>query len=413
MNVISNSKVRAARQHGAMEYSTPPCDLDRVRRYRLGRVRAALVERDLSGIILYDQINTRYATDVTNMQLWCSHNESRYVYVPAAGPVVLFDYGGKDFLSEGVPTVDQVRPAKSFFYMVAGCEQATRARRWATEMDSIIRESGGGLKRIAIDRIAPLGVLELQRLGYQIHDGFELMEHAREVKSAEEIVLMRASIAVCESAMQHMREAMRPGITENALWAELHRASISSGGEWFETRLLASGPRTNPWFQECSMRVIERGDMVSFDTDLIGPYGYCCDISRSWICDAKPTDEQRRLYAAAYEQIQHNKALLKPGLGFHELTHQLWSLPAEFFGRRYGVAMHGVGLCDEYPAIYHPQDYPRVGFEGITKAGMVLCVEALIGREDGRECVKLEEQVLITEDGYEQLSSYPLEEAWL
>ncbi len=52
------------------------------------------------------------------------------------------------------------------------------------------------------------------------------------------------------------------------------------------------------------MRPIEKGDMVSFDTDLIGPYGYCCDMSRSWICDAEPDDEQKRLYAAAYEQIK-------------------------------------------------------------------------------------------------------------
>ena len=72
-----------------------------------------------------------------------------------------------------------------------------------------------------------------------------------------------------------MREALRPGITENALWAELHRGNIAGGGEWIECRLLASGPRTNPWFRESSMRVIERGDIVAFDTDLIGPYGYC------------------------------------------------------------------------------------------------------------------------------------------
>ena len=100
-----------------------------------------------------------------------------------------------------------------------------------------------------------------------------------------------------------MREALRPGITENALWAELHHGNIAGGGEWIETRLLASGPRTNPWFRECSMRAIERGDMVSFDTDLIGPYGYCCDISRSWICDAPPNDEQRRIYADAHAHI--------------------------------------------------------------------------------------------------------------
>ena len=71
------------------------------------------------------------------------------------------------------------------------------------------------------------------------------------------------------------------------------------------------------------MRIIERGDMVSFDTDLVGPYGYCCDISRSWVCGAAPSNEQRRIYADAHAHIQHNKALLKSGLTFRELTERL------------------------------------------------------------------------------------------
>ena len=414
MNRISSARVQAAaRQHGAMEYSSPPCDLDEVRRYRLGRVRGALAERDLEGIILYDQLNTRYAVDATNMQVWCSHNEGRYVYVPTEGPVRLFELDGKSLLNEGLPTVDEVRPARPFFYFFAGPDQARQAREWAAEMDALIREHGGGSRRIAIDRIAPLGVIEMQRLGYEIFDGFEVMEHAREIKSAGEIALMRRAIAVCEGAIGRMREALRPGITENALWAELHHGNIAGGGEWIETRLLSSGPRTNPWFRESSMRPIEKGDMVSFDTDLIGPYGYCCDISRSWVCDAPPSDEQRRIYADAFAHIRHNKELLEPGLSFRELTEKLRPLGEEFVDGRYGVALHGVGLCDEYPAIRYPQDWKEGGYDGVFEEGMVMCVEALSAPAGGREAVKLEEQVLITADGCEQLSTYPLEESWL
>ena len=84
-----------------------------MRRYRLGRIRRALVERDLAGIILYDQLNTRYAADSTNMQIWSLHNEVRYVYVPAEGPVVLFEFGGKDLLGAGIPTIDEIRALPS------------------------------------------------------------------------------------------------------------------------------------------------------------------------------------------------------------------------------------------------------------------------------------------------------------
>ena len=60
---------------------------------------------------------------------------------------------------------------------------------------------------------------------------------------------------------------------------------------------------------------------MSFDTDLIGPYGYCADISRSWVCgDAPPSNEQSRLHGYAVEQINHNKELLQPGASFKEVS---------------------------------------------------------------------------------------------
>ena len=407
--VIQEGRV-AARQHGAMEYSEPPTDLDAVRMYRLGRVRAALQERDYAAAILYDQLNTRYVTDATDMQIWCSHNENRFVFVPAEGPVIVFEYGGYAHLSEGLPGVDEVRRVTTWYYFGAGPRIEEKAGVWAAEIADLVAQHGGGNKRIAIDRCGPLGVLALQRLGLSIHDGFELMENAREIKSPGEIVLMRHAIEVCEQGLEAMRQALRPGITENALWAKLHERNIALGGEWIETRLLSSGPRTNPWFRESSMRVIEKGDMVSVDTDLVGPYGYCCDMSRSWVCDeGKASDEQRRLYAAAVEQIEHNTAILKPGMTYREVSEKAWKIPEEFFANRYSSIAHGVGLCDEFPAIKHAADFGESGYDGVLHPGMTLCVESYIGTQGGREGVKLEEQVLITEDGVEKLTSYPLQ----
>ncbi|GMQ76400.1 MAG: Xaa-Pro peptidase family protein [Gammaproteobacteria bacterium] len=399
-----------ARQHGAMEYSQAPTDLDAVRMYRLDRVRAELEKHDYAAIVLYDQLNTRYATDATNMQIWCSHNENRYVYVPAEGPVIVFEYAGLEHLSEGLPGVDEVRSATCWYYFAAGARCQEMVTAWAAEIADLVSQHGGGNKRVAIDRCGPLGVQELARHGISIHDGFEVMEVAREIKSPGEIVLMRHAIDVCEQGLEAMREALRPGITENALWARLHEKNIALGGEWIETRLLSSGPRTNPWFRESSMRVIEKGDMVSVDTDLVGPYGYCCDISRSWVCgEGRASDEQRRLYAAAVAEIAHNTALLKPGMTYRELAERAWKIPGEFYENRYSSVMHGVGLCDEYPAIKHLGDFEAKGYDGVIQPGMTLCVESYIGTSGGHEGVKLEEQVLITEDGHETLSNYPLQ----
>ena len=407
--VVQEGRVEA-RQHGAMEYSRAPTDLDAVRMYRLGRVREELKKRDYAAIILYDQLNTRYSTDATDMQIWCSHNESRYVYVPTEGPVILFEYGGITHLSEDLPGVDEVRKGTSWYYFAAGPRCQEMVAKWAVEMADLVSQHGGGNKRVAIDRCGPLGVQELAKHCISIHDGFELMEVAREIKSPGEIVLMRHAIDACEQGLEAMREALHPGITENALWAKLHEKNIALGGEWIETRLLSSGPRTNPWFRESSMRVIENGDMMSFDTDLIGPYGYCCDMSRSWVCgDGRASDEQRRLHAAAVEEIKHNTALLKPGMTFREVSEKAWKIPDEFYENRYSSVIHGIGLCDEYPAIKHFGDFEAKGYDGLIQPGMTLCVESYIGTSGGHEGVKLEEQVLITEDGNEKLTNYPLQ----
>src|SRR3546814_19208097 len=89
--------------------------------------------------------------------------------------------------------------------------------------------------------------------------------------------------------MAAMRDALTPGMSENELWSILNQVNAAGGGEWIETRLLAAGSRTNPWFHECGEAVIQAGDIVSFDTDMIGHHGYFADVSRTFLCR---TDER-------------------------------------------------------------------------------------------------------------------------
>jgi Xaa-Pro dipeptidase len=238
-----------------------------------------------------------------------------------------------------------------------------------------------------------------------------VLEQARSIKSADEIACMRASIAACEAGMAKMHKELTPGMSENELWSHLHQVNIARGGEWIETRLLSSGSRTNPWFQESSDRAIQAGELVSFDTDLIGPHGYCADISRTFFCGpGRPSAEQKRLYGMAYEQIHTNLDLLRPGIGFCEFAEKSFRLPPRFAPNRYSVIFHGVGLCDEYPASLYVEDYEAgAGYDGLIEPGMTLCIESYIGEVGGAQGVKLEQQVLITESGYELLSRFPFE----
>ena len=137
-------------------------------------------------------------------------------------------------------------------------------------------------------------------------------------------------------------------------------------------------------------------------------------ISRSWIAgDKQPTDEQRRLYAAAYEQVHANIELFRPGATFLEIADRAQVLPTRYLERQNPCVAHGIGLCNEYPLVLHKRWGESDDHDGVVEEGMVFCVESYAGASDGGEGVKLEEQILITADGPRKLSTYPYEQQLL
>ena len=388
-------------------------DIDRLRAYRYARVQQQLRQNDCAAVLLNDPVNIRYATDTRNMSVWLLHNPGRYCLVPAVGQAVLFDYPNKNCLGIPlhIPEVSEVRLATSYGFQYVAEHADAVCRSWAAEIRAVVTGlMGASADRLAIDRADLEGVDALRAAGFTLVEGQRLLELARSVKSTDEIACMRRSIEVSDIGMQRMHDALRPGISENELWAELHHANIAHGGEWIETRLLSSGPRTNPWLQESSARIIEAGDLVSFDTDMVGPYGYCSDVSRTFYCgNGQPTNQQRSLYALAIEQVEHNCALLRPGLTFRDFTQQAWPIPARFNEQNYGCIAHGVGMIDEWPGIGIDPEDPLL-MDGVFVPGMTVCVESYMGEVGGSEGVKLEQQVLITATGHEILSHFPLEE---
>ncbi|MEM9009637.1 MAG: dimethylsulfonioproprionate lyase DddP [Pseudomonadota bacterium] len=390
---------------------TPP-NLPAMRAHRHRRIVAALAARGYGGVLLFDPLNIRYATDSTNMQLWNSHNPFRALLVLADGHMVLWEYKGASFafLSDFNPLVREVRGGASMFYFACGDRGEAAASRFAAEVRDLLTHHAPGERRLAVDKIMVHGYRALIEAGLEVEDGEELMERTRAIKGPDEIRAMRCAMHACEQAVAEMERQAIPGLTEDDIWAVLHAENIRRGGEWIETRLLATGPRTNPWFQECGPRRLKPNEILAFDTDLVGCYGMCADISRTWwIGDADPPAEMRRQFRIAHQHIMENMALLAPGVPFRELSFGGHLLPAEFVDSRYGCKMHGVGLCDEWPSILYPEDFVEGAFEDVLQPGMMLCVEVLLAHRGGDFSIKLEDQVLITEDGYENLTTYPFD----
>ncbi len=384
-------------------------DLPAIRRYRLQRVREQLRGADCDAALLYDPLNVRYATDTTNMSLWTMHNAVRYAFVPTDGPVIVFEFSDGEFLSAHSDVVDEIRPATSLHPFYTGSRVQEVSRRWAGEVVALLDEHGRGGRRLAIDMLSLDGIRALEKEGVDLVSGQALVEDARLVKSEDEIHAMRCAVHACERNIDDMRAIFEPGVTEVALWARLQESNFLRFGEWVETRLLSSGLRTNPWYQEASSKVVEAGELMGFDTDLIGAYGMCVDMSRTWLCGGgPPTPAQADLFGRARETIDRNTELFRPGATLREITERLWYPSVEDYNG-YTVLAHGVGLCDEYPSIFTRERWDEVGFDDVIQAGFVISVEAFVGRRSGGEGVKLEQQVVVRDSGPELLTHYPLE----
>lgn len=391
-------------------------NLDRMREYRWKALVDGIVKRGYAGLLMYDPLNIRYATDTTNMQLWNTHNPFRACLLCADGHMVMWEYKNSPFLVTFNPLVKELRSGATFFYNSTGDRGEMAAKAFAQQVDEVIRAHAGTNRRLAVDKIMVHGLRALEAIGFEVMEGEEVTERVRAIKGPDDMLAMRAAHLACEAGIAEMEAFTRQnvpkgGVSEDAIWAELHAANIRRGGEWIETRLLASGPRTNPWFQECGPRLVRENEIVAFDTDLIGCYGFCIDISRTWwVGDGKPSNAMISAYAHALDHIADHKARLKPGVSIKELVFGGHKLEDQYWAQKYSCKMHGVGLCDEWPYVHYPDGWMEGAFDAVLEPGMTLCVEALVSPEGGNFSIKLEDQVLITEAGCETLTRYPFDE---
>ena len=390
-------------------------NLPRMREYRWKRLTDHIVQRGYGGLLMFDPLNIRYATDSTNMQLWNTHNPFRAVLLCSDGYMVIWDYKNSPFLSEFNPLVKEQRSGADLFYFDRGDKIDIAADKFSNEVRTLITEHSDSNMRLAVDKIMLHGLRSLEAQGFEIMEGEEVTEKCRSVKGKDEILAMRCASEACENAVAIMEQKTRIDVpkgntSEDDIWAVLHAENIKRGGEWIETRLLASGPRTNPWFQECGPRIVQNNEIVAFDTDLVGSYGICVDISRTWwIGDKPPRPDMIYAMQHAHEHIMYNMDLLRPGIHMRDLTFNAHKLDKNFQNGKYGCLMHGVGLCDEWPLIAYPDKFVEGAYDYVLEPGMVLCVEALVSPENGDFSIKLEDQVLITENGYENLTKYPFD----
>ncbi len=387
-------------------------NLEQLRKDRLHKTQAEMIKRDIGALVLTDINNIRYTTGIAIMPLWTATNLAHYILVPVEGSPIVYEFTQAKFRAEEF--YDDVRNAYYWQARFAEHLAAEKSNEWAADIKLQLQEWGFAETKIGVDKLDFYGFTALQQQQLHLVDADEPIERARQIKTMDEIELMRQSAAVCEAALYDLEKAIRPGVTENELLGVYWHKLCSLGGEYVFCRLLASGYKTNPWFHEAGSKLVRPGDLVGFDTDTIGPEGYACDISRTFLCGDIATAVQKEAYRVAYDFVMGVAEVLRPGLSFEQFMHEIPELPEAYYPQHYSTIVHGIGTDDEPPFIPYvdPQD-KAVMPEGEFKENMVISVECYAGKVGEQDGVKLEDEVWITADGPVILSLYPYEEKLL
>ena len=385
-------------------------DFSALRAGRLARLQQMMHRHQIPICLFYNPGNIRYATGTEVMGVWTATTLARYALVPADGAPIMFEYMNSIHVSEKF--VDDVRPAPNWQYKAT--EGLAAANRWAEEIKSAMNELGCAGEPLAVDKLDGYGFMALQNAGITVTDPSPATVDSREVKTPEEVQLMIVNGGAGDAMLSAFEGAIRPGIREYELMGVINKALFDHHGEFMFTRLIASGTNTNPWMSEAHDKAIQPGDLVGIDTDSNAYEGYVVDISRTFLCGDIASEGQKEAYRIAYDCVNGMRELMKPGMTFEEFGHAAPKLPPEYRNGRYGAMAHQAGLEDEGPGIPYPDDDRRGGW-GVTfpnrtiQENMVFCLECYAGKDGAPYGVKLEDQVLVTNDGAIPFSTYPFE----
>jgi Xaa-Pro aminopeptidase len=244
-----------------------------------------------------------------------------------------------------------------------------------------------------------LSVAERTRLAKSLGPGFRLreapplVEKARVVKDEDEISLLRAAVILGASLFDHALKAIRPGVKETEVAAEMEYAARRAGadGMSFDT-IIAAGPRSALPHGRASQAAIPAEGFVVCDFGVILA-GYCSDMTRT-VYVGQPSDQARRMYDAVREAQQAGVEAVKPGAGVSAVDSAARKvLQTNGLGRYFTHSTgHGVGLeIHEAPRLASDQT-------DLLRPGMVITIEPGVYLP-GIGGVRIEDMVVVTDSG--------------
>jgi Xaa-Pro aminopeptidase len=374
---------------------------DELHRIKQQKVQQALENSEFDAFMFFKAEAVRYVTDFY-VKGFRPFMEPEYVVLITRGrpPVVGYISGSDDLRIRFKSDIEDAR-------------RLPPVADWARVIGGMIADYGLGTAHIGTD-LMPYMVYEGLKAQFpplQIGNAGKVWAQLTAVKHPIEVQLIRNSVKVADLGADAAIAAIRPGVSEHSVVAEAVHAMRRHGSE-FEPfiPLVASGYNTSMFERVATEKIIQSGEMVILDLGAV-VRGYTADLGRTVIC-GEPGPEQKAIYRATHLALQEAKKIIKPGVTCQQIDRRAreviedsgWGqyLYTGNTGHQLGYGLHGDPLVDK-----------SIDFEVVEN--MVMCLEPRIVLPDRPDIggAHLEDIVLVTKDGHEQINTTPYDERLL
>ncbi|MGE4239015.1 M24 family metallopeptidase [Ramlibacter sp.] len=375
---------------------------DELHRFKQQKVQQALERSEFDAFMFFKAEAVRYVTDFY-VKGFRPFMEPEYVVLVVKGkpPVVGYISGSDDLRIRFKSDIEDAR-------------RLPPVTSWHTVIAGMIADYGLANARIGTD-LMPFMVhegLKAQFPALRIGNLGKVWAQLTAVKHPIEVQLIRNSVRVADMGADAAIAAIKPGVSEHSVVAEAVYVMRKQGSE-FEPfiPLVASGYNTSMFERVATEKIMRAGEMVILDLGAVVK-GYTADLGRTVICGGDPTPEQKAIYQATHLALHEAKKIIKPGVTCQQIDARArevirdagWGdyLYTGNTGHQLGYGLHGDPLVDK-----------NIDFEVVEN--MVMCLEPRIVLPDRPDIggAHLEDVVLVTKDGHEQINTTPYDQRLL
>lgn len=369
----------------------------------------------------FDALVLRIPENITYVSgAWCGRGLS-YLILPLDKEPILIHHAGETVPSTWVSDVRLYRP-ETFEHLGSSLDISTDFVRDALSNCGLSSGSIGVEMTWELILGTPLRyetnvigektfqVLRQKLSGCKLKDASSLLIQARSIKTENEIEALRKTNRVARIGLETFEHNLKAGLSEIELAAKIEHEVVTRGvvkcraQKVMACAFVSSGPTTVEAYKYVvgnGRRKLKRGDLVLLELDVIVD-GYCSDTTRTFVV-GKPNRKQNALLEAVLDSETTAISLIKPEVPAAEIAKSANAVIQErglskYLVHRLGHGI-GVGMHEPIPALH-------VESKDVLIPGMVHSVEpGIYGKAIGG--IRIEDDILDTEEGAEYLSSYP------